>query len=65
MQGIWSLSVVLSGSSFSNSTVVAEIVFEFMFLSGVLFGCYRLPPAPKSIRNGFKKIRYSAYLLIV
>lgn len=64
MQGIWSIRVTLSGSSFNDSATVAQIVFQFIFLGGVLFGWYRLPEKAKSIHNGFQSLRYATYFLI-
>jgi hypothetical protein len=65
MQGIWRLSVALSGTSFTDSAIVAQIVFQFIFVGGVIFGIWYLPPKAERIRNGYESIRYSAYFLVV
>jgi hypothetical protein len=65
MPGIWALSEPLNGTSFADSSVVAQIVFQFMFLGGLLFGIYRLSSISKSIRNGLQSIRYSTYALVL
>ena len=64
MRGIWLLSVTLTGSSFADTATVARIVFAFIFLGAISFGCWRFATREQNAWNGFEIIRYGVYFLL-
>jgi hypothetical protein len=64
MQGLWSLSVALSGTSFKDSGVLAQITFQFIFGTAIIFAWLRLPSRNESIRSAYGGILSAVYFLI-
>ncbi|KAH8676465.1 hypothetical protein BGZ60DRAFT_428982 [Tricladium varicosporioides] len=67
MQGIWTLSTQLSGSSFSESASIAKIVFNVIFIPGIAYAVYAAWSDRPHRGEGkqFDAIRYGASTLLL
>jgi hypothetical protein len=70
MQGIWLLSTQLSGSSFGDGASLARIVFNVVFIPGILYVVYTWLKRPRRRRekgkgDPFDAIGYGASALLM
>lgn len=67
MQGIWSLSTQLVGSSFRDKSAIVRIVFNVIFIPGIVYVVYAWSKEPRKKRgaNPFDAIGYGTSALLL